>query len=90
MNARKAIGKGRDRTIARILGAKEEEIDPFLPEDKQEDLREIILDELNYYAEFCMDIVGSVDDGTVILNEEWVQKIDELHEAVIGGNVRST
>ena len=68
-----------NRCSAAILGWIEEniyteyEIDPSM----QRKLRQQVLDQINMFKDLSIDIVKS---DTAVLNEVYVQKLDEIHE----------
>jgi hypothetical protein len=79
------INRRRDKAIAAILGVKEREADPHLPPDVRRALRKVVLDQLNDLSGLVGDLVGALttaQDGTVVLNELYLRKIAEIHEAV--------
>jgi hypothetical protein len=79
------ITRRKDKAIAAILGVKEREGDPFLPEPARRALRKVVLDQLNDLTSLVLDLVGALttaQDGTVVLNELYLTKIAEIHEAV--------
>lgn len=77
------LKKRKDRSIATILGIKERECDPHLPEQAQQRLRKVILDQMNDFYEVVMDVAGSLDTGEVTLNEYYLDRIDQIHAALI-------
>jgi hypothetical protein len=74
------LKKRKDRSIAIILGVKERECDRHLPEQASLRLRKVILDQLNELYEIVIDITASLDTGDVVLNEEYLGKIDRMVE----------
>lgn len=76
------LKKRRDRSMATILGIKERECDPHLPDRAKQLLRKVVLDQFNDFYEVVLDVVGSLDTGEVTLNEHYLQKIDEIHSAL--------
>lgn len=77
------LSRRRDRTIAIILGVKERECDDFLPREVSQKLRKIILDQMNEYHGFVMDVCQSLDtNDEVVLNEHYLDLIDEIHRAI--------
>lgn len=77
------LAKRKDRTLAVILGVKEREIDQFLPHDAQRRLRKAILDGVNDFYEMVVDVMGSLDSGDVVLNQAYLDKIDEMYDHVV-------
>jgi hypothetical protein len=83
------VARRRDRAIAVLLGIKEREVDKYLPPEAQALLRKAILDQLNDFHSLVMDVMRSLDTGDVGLNELYLDKLTEIHEAVVGnGNGR--
>lgn len=76
------IAKRRDRAIATLLGVKEREIDQYLPPEARALLRKAIMDQLNDFHGLVADVVGSLDNGEVVLNELYLEKLDRMHRDV--------
>lgn len=80
------LARRRDRAIAIMLRVKEQECDAYLPMDASLRLRKVVLDQMNAFYDMCADVVNSLDNpGQQTLNDHWLQKIDELHDAVVNG-----
>jgi hypothetical protein len=78
------LRRRKDRTLAVILGVKERECDQHLPPEVQRRLRKAVLDAVNDLYEVILDVMGSYDaSGDVVLNEDYLRKIDDLHDALI-------
>jgi len=80
MSVQEVLAKRRDRAIAIILGVKEREVDSYLPKPVQAKLRKVILDQLNEYYELCLDLLPSLEQEGVVLNEVYLDKIAALHD----------
>jgi hypothetical protein len=80
------LARRRDRAIAVLLGVKEKEVDQYLPAEVRLRLRKAILDQLNEFHSMVIDVMRSLDNGEVVLNELYLEKIDQLHEVVVGRN----
>lgn len=80
------IARRRDRAIAALLGVKEREADQYLPPEVSRALRKAILDQVNDFHTFVTDVMRSLDTGEVVLNDLYMEKIDQLHEVVVGRN----
>ena len=72
------LAKRRDRLIATILGAKEDLCDPYIPKEVSDEFRKVVLDQVNDYADLCFDLLKSLDNGAVVINEEFINKIDRI------------
>lgn len=68
------LGKRRDRAIATILSFKEDNCDEFLPDDISDDLRYIILSQINDVCDFAFDLLN--DD--IDFNEHFLNRLDEI------------
>ena len=77
------LRKRRDRAIAIVLGLKEREADQYLPPAVSAKLRKVILDQMNDLYDTCLDLLGSSDDGSVVLNESYLRKIDDMYELLV-------
>lgn len=77
------LARRRDRSISIILGVKEKEADGFLPKDVQHRLRKVILDQMNELVDFAIDVCNSLDTGDVVLNEEYLRKLDHIYEVTV-------
>lgn len=85
------VARRRDRAIAVLLGIKEREVDQYLPPEVKARLRKAILDQLNDFHGLVVDVLRSLtSDETVVLNELYMQKIDELHDRVVSTNGNGT
>ena len=73
------LEKRRNRAIAIVLGVKERECDRDLSAHASQKLRKVVLDQFNEFHDLVLDIMGSLDHGEVVLNEEYLQRIDEIH-----------
>lgn len=81
---RDLLAKRRDRVIATILGMKERDCDRYLPKDAQVKLRKVVLDQINEFYELTCDVLRSLDTDDIVMNDLWLQKLDEIHAVVIG------
>ena len=73
------LAKRRDRSIAIILSVKEREVDSYLPPVARAKLRKVILDTINDFHDLAIDLLRSCDIGDIVLNELYLQKIEDLH-----------
>lgn len=82
------LARRRDRAIAAILGVKEREADPHLPPQAAAKLRKVVLDQVNDYHAMVMDVfaslAGAQEEAGVVFNELWLEKLLEIHGAVVG------
>lgn len=81
----------KNRAIAIILAYKDENCNPYLPNDANVGLRKTVLDQINDLYDFTLDILRSVDSGDVIINEEYVRRLDvalNRMEGIVNGDLR--
>lgn len=84
------LRKRMDRAIATVLSSKEQNVDCLLPDDQAAReatrvLRKAVLDQFNGFYEVCLDVMDSLDTGEVVLNEDYLRKIDRIHESIARG-----
>jgi len=77
------LGKRRDRSIAILLGYKEREVDRYLPSEIRAELRKNVLDQINDFYDLALDVLNSLDGNAVVLNEEYLQRLDDIHRAIV-------
>lgn len=77
--------KRMDRAIATVLGFKDDHVDEYLDDDVSSRLRTLILDQMNGYHDFCLDLVGTLD-SQMILNDLYVERLEDRLD-VVEGNV---
>lgn len=68
--------KRKDRMAAIVLSAWETN-DP--------DFRKVVLDQVNDYYDLVVNLFAVVDDNSVVLNDAYVRKIDEIHSRLTEG-----
>ena len=71
-----------NRCSASVLGWLETNLYTAYPQidtKMQKQIRQMVLDNVNAFKDLSMDIVKS---DTAVINDEWVQKLDEIHQAV--------
>lgn len=77
-----SIAKRRDKAIAVILRAKEDECDSYLPPDVRAKFRKTILDQVNEYHEMTMEIL-KFSLGTAAINDEFVDRlVDQMDQTL--------
>jgi hypothetical protein len=60
-------------------------VDPHLPPDAARRLRKAVLDQFNDFYGLALDLLESVAlESPVAVNEHWMTKLGEIHEAVVG------
>lgn len=77
------LAKRRDRAIAIILRVKETECDRDLTVHASQKLRKVVLDQVNEFYDLVLDVMRSLDNGEVVLNEDYMAKLDAIHDAVV-------
>ena len=82
----KLIDKRKDRVIAIILAFKDRELDQFLPDELSSRLRKIVLDQINDFCDFCVDIVGRTESNNIPNEHYFVRLEKKLEELFINNN----
>lgn len=82
------LSKRKDRSIATILSYKDQTLDEYLPPDVSREFRKLVLDQLNDLYDFSLDLLRSVEGGSVTINQEYVDRLeaalDKAEELVSG------
>ena len=81
---RELLQKRKDKGIAIILDVKDKKCNDYLPEDIADALRKVILDQFNDFADLCGDLLNSYTSDSIVLNEHYLKKLDDIYEAVNG------
>lgn len=68
-----------NRTTAVILSWLEDNAYSYLPEDVQKEARRLVLDQINGFKDLAIDVVKA---DTSMINEVWVEKLDEIQKAI--------
>jgi len=84
---RDLLSRRKDRIIAVILGFKDAEVDEYLPMDVSRGLRSAILDGINEYHDLVMDILKSMENESLVINEDFISRLEDLHERVMDTKV---
>ena len=83
MDEKGLLVKRSKRCMATILGFKEKYCDTYLPPEISDNLRKVVLDEINDLCELVFDIL----DEDVIFNEDYFVLLEEIHAAVINAKI---
>jgi hypothetical protein len=67
------------RAIAIVLSAAEKE---NIPQEARTRLRKVVMDQFNDLTSLGVDVMESMDQG-MVLNELWLEKLDEIHSRVV-------
>lgn len=67
-----------------ILDAKEAELDRFLPADVSTVFRDVVLEQFNDFLDVVLDVIDSLDNGTVTLNDHYLDLLEAIHVATVG------
>lgn len=68
-----------NRATAVILSWLEDNAYQYLPEEVQQQTRQMVLDQINVFKDLAIDVVKS---DTAYMNQIWVEKLDEIHEDI--------
>lgn len=73
----------KQRAIAITMSALEKEVFPSLSSASQQKVRKIVLDQFNELHDAAVDLVRSMDNDTVQINEIYLDKINEIHSHLV-------
>jgi hypothetical protein len=79
---RELLGRRRNRSIAIILTEKEIQCDPHVPEDASRKFRKVVLDQMNDFHDFCVDMIESFDTGGVVMNQMFLDRLEEIYDYI--------
>jgi hypothetical protein len=78
------LRRRKDRICAITLSAVEREVPDGETRDR---LRKVILDQINNFYNEAIDVIHSLDPGTVVLNQLYLErlegKLEDIHELVL-------
>jgi hypothetical protein len=78
---RSLLQERRSRTVAAVMGSLEKSAAwPRLSRDEKSDTRDVVFASINGYHELVLDLVKVFSDGQVMINEQAVQMIKDLHD----------
>jgi hypothetical protein len=80
MNAEEFLRRRKDRSCAIVLTVVDREVtDPHV----RERIRKVVLDQINDFYCAMVDVSHSLSSETVVLNELYLQRLDEIYERVV-------
>lgn len=80
MDREEFLRRRKDRACAVILKYVDRE---ELDEKARARIRKVVLDQLNEFHAGALDLLRSLDSGTVVLNGLYLQRLDEIYEKVV-------
>jgi len=80
MTVQTVAARRRDKAIAIILRHKEDLLDEFVPEERSDAFRRVVLDQINDLHELFVDLLEA-SQGTLV-NDRWLDLLEEVHAAV--------
>lgn len=79
---RTLLGRRKNRTLAIMLSEKDELQEMgAISDDDAEVLRKVILDEVNDFHDFCVDLLEAAQEGQTV-NQIALDRLDSIAEAV--------
>lgn len=75
--AAQLIANRGNRTLASLLGWLELHVKDQLSEGVWDDTRSMVLSSVNEFKDLAIDIVKS---DTAMMNQHWVEKLEQLHD----------
>ncbi len=52
---------------------------------KSVELRRVVLREIRLLTEYVIEVLETVRERGVVVNEQWLEKLDEMYHAVVNG-----
>jgi hypothetical protein len=77
MDPKTYLHKATKRCIATILGFSDEYCKEYLPSDVAEDLRTVVMEEINRFYHCTLDVLNSIQPG------DEAEKVGAIYDAVI-------
>jgi len=75
------LGRRKNRVLAIMLAEKDDLAENgYLPEYEAEHLRKVILDQVNDFHDFCVDLLGTT--GSMQTNQYALDRLNEIYEIV--------
>lgn len=72
------VKKRRDRVLATILSYKETNVDRYLPQAERENLRRVILNNVNDFNDLVLDMLKATAEPQVEMNQLYLDAIKSL------------
>lgn len=80
---RHLLARRRARAISTILGVKERRCDRFLPYEAQEELRRVVLAQINDFHDLFFDLLKVVEDDGYVINDLYLDRLDAKYDELI-------
>ncbi len=74
------LERRKNKVIAKLLGTKEAEIDSHIDPDVARRYRKLILDEINAYHDFALDVMREVDLDNTNINGAALEMLAAISE----------
>lgn len=86
-SVRELLERRRRRAISSILFVKEKHCDRYLPEEAGEALRAAVRTQISEFHDLVFDLLETLtpQDDSILINELWLDKLDEIYAAVVPG-----
>ncbi len=82
-SVRHLLARRRARAISTILGVKERRCDRYLPYEAQEDLRRVVLGQINDFHDLVFDLLKVFEDDGMVINDLFLERLDEKYDELI-------
>lgn len=84
MNVEDVASRRCNKAIAIILRAKDQDLDPYLPEEVSDAFRTLVLDQINDLQDLFVGLLKMTRDDTAVVNEHGLALLEELHSTIVG------
>ncbi len=85
MSVEDVVSRRCNKAIAIILRHKDEHLDPHLSEEESQLFRTLVLDQINDLHDLFLDLLKVSKDDSAVVNEHYLNMIEEVHTAVTSG-----
>lgn len=83
-SVRELLKKRRDRAIYAVMSVVEEQGLGGRGSDAHEAIRRVVMNQFNVLHDLVVDVMESMTGEEPVFNEVWLEKLDEIHAAVVG------
>lgn len=81
---RQLLKRRRDRSIYAVMSVFEETAAVDRGSDAHEAVRRVVMNQFNVFHDLVVDLMESMTGEEPVFNEVWLDKLDEIHAAVVG------
>lgn len=83
-SVRQILKRRRDRSIYAVMSVAEEQCGLGKGTEAHEAVRRVVMNQFNVFHDLVVDVMESMVGEGPVLNEVWLEKLEEIHQAVVG------